>query len=97
MAFDRELVQFSEDDLVAGESLDEIIEVALNSRDEEGNFDFTSLFSQLPNLQVVLGYMLEGDAREEVADRLFDLGVMLKRDNIDFSDYYGEEDEEEVE
>lgn len=81
MAFDRNKVQFNDNDLKAAEAMDSIYE-ALR---EAGEFDLGVIASQVGNLQIVIKYLTEDSTREDLADRLFDLGVMFKRDNIDFN------------
>lgn len=89
MPFDHDKVQFNEVDLAAGEALDAVYEAFSGEE-----FSLQLLAGQLLNIQGVVSYLV-GGSREELADRLFDLGVMLKRDNLSFSDLSTDDDTEE--
>lgn len=81
MSFSRENVQFDDEDLKAAEALDNIYE----SLRDAGSFSLGLFIAQVKNIQILADYVLNNSSRESLADRLFDLGVMFKRDNITLS------------
>ena len=83
MPFDRSKVQFTEEDLSAAEALDRIYEVARGPR--EGSI-FEVIISEVGDVREIFSYLIdESGDRNDLADRLVALGMMIWRDNVDLS------------
>jgi hypothetical protein len=85
MGFDSTKVQFTKEELDAAAALDGVYE-ALKEK-----ADLATILGQINNIRVVASYVAGGDSKDALADKLFNLAVMFKRDNVKFNTGNAEE------